>query len=143
MNAVSSTSTLGWVRDWLSRSHEPAKGDASRAMSLEHLPVSASVFVIAVVAVGVTVLILQGPRQITHPTEFIALLAASVLASSLRLRLVKLTKCCWAKLGRFCRRLRQVCKARWRAEHDESSHQRLGYRPNEHFTFRMFFRHQR
>ena len=87
MNAVSSTSILGWVRDWVSRSHEPAKGDASRAMSLEHLPVSASVFVIAVVAVGVTVLILQGPRQITHPTEFIALLAASVLASSLRLRL--------------------------------------------------------
>ena len=87
MSAVSSTGTLGWVRDWLSRSHEPAKGDASRAMSLEHLPVSASVFVIAVVAVGCVVLILQGPRQITHPTQFIALLAASVLASSLRLRL--------------------------------------------------------
>jgi diguanylate cyclase (GGDEF)-like protein/PAS domain S-box-containing protein len=85
--AVSSTGVLGWVRDWVSRSHEPAKGDASRAMSLEHLPISASVFVIAVVAVGCVVVILQGPRQITHPTQFVALLAASVLASSLRLRL--------------------------------------------------------
>ena len=85
--AVSSTGVLGWVRDWVSRSHEPAKGDASRAMSLEHLPVSASVFVIAVVAVGCVVVILQGPRHITHPTQFVALLAASVLASSLRLRL--------------------------------------------------------
>ncbi len=56
-------------------------------MSLEHLPVSASVFVIAVVALGCAVLIIQGPRQITHPTQFVALLAASVLASSLRLRL--------------------------------------------------------
>ena len=85
--AVSSTGVLGWIRDWISRSHEPAKGDASRAMSLEHLPISASVFVIAVVAVGCVVVILQGPRQITHPTQFLALLAASVLASSLRLRL--------------------------------------------------------
>ena len=85
--AVSSTGVLGWVRDWLSRSHEPAKGDASRATSLEHLPLSASVFVIAVVAVGCVVVILQGPRHITHPTQFVALLAASVLASSLRLRL--------------------------------------------------------
>ena len=42
---------------------------------------------IAVVAVGCVVVILQGPRQITHPTQFLALLAASVLASSLRLRL--------------------------------------------------------
>jgi diguanylate cyclase (GGDEF)-like protein/PAS domain S-box-containing protein len=87
MSAASSTSPLGWFRDWLSRSHEPAKGDASRAMSLEHLPISASVFVIAIVAIGCAVLILQGPRQITHPTQFFALLAASVLASSLRLRL--------------------------------------------------------
>ena len=87
MSAVSLTSTFGWVRDWLSRSHEPAKGDASRAMSLEHLPVSACVFVIAIVAIGCVVLILQGPRQITHSTHFIALLVASVLASSLRLRL--------------------------------------------------------
>jgi diguanylate cyclase (GGDEF)-like protein/PAS domain S-box-containing protein len=84
--AVSSTGLLGWIRDWV-RSHEPAKGDASRAMSLEHLPISASVFVIAVVAVGIVVVILEGPRQITHPTQFLALLAASVLASSLRLRL--------------------------------------------------------
>ena len=76
--AVSSTGVLGWVRDWVSRSHEPAKGDASRAMSLEHLPISASVFVIAVVAVGCVVVILEGPRQITHPTQFLALLAASV-----------------------------------------------------------------
>jgi diguanylate cyclase (GGDEF)-like protein/PAS domain S-box-containing protein len=85
--AVSTTGTLGRFRNWLSRSHEPLKGDASRAMSLEHLPVSASVFVIAVVAVGVTVLILEGPRHIIHPTQFIALMAASVVASSLRLRL--------------------------------------------------------
>ena len=84
---MSSTGVLGWVRDWVSRSHEPAKGDASRAMSLEHLPISASVFVIAVVAVGCVVVILQGPREITHPAQFAALLAASVLASSLRLRL--------------------------------------------------------
>ena len=87
MSAVSSTSALGWVRDWVSRSHEPAKGDASRAMSLEHLPISASVFVIAIVAIGVVVLVRQGPHSITHPTEFVVLLAASVLASSLRLRL--------------------------------------------------------
>jgi diguanylate cyclase (GGDEF)-like protein/PAS domain S-box-containing protein len=85
--AVSFTGTLGWVRDRLLRSHRPAQGDASRAMSLEHLPVAASVFVIAVVAVGFVVLVLQGPRQITHPAQFMALLAASVLASSLRLRL--------------------------------------------------------
>jgi diguanylate cyclase (GGDEF)-like protein/PAS domain S-box-containing protein len=85
--AVSSTGVLGWIRDWVSRSHEPAKGDASKAMSLEHLPISASVFVIAVVAVGIVVVILQGPRHITHPTQFIALLLASVLASTLRLRL--------------------------------------------------------
>jgi diguanylate cyclase (GGDEF)-like protein/PAS domain S-box-containing protein len=84
--AVSSTGLLGWIRDWV-RSHQPAKGDASRAMSLEHLPISASVFVIAVVAVGCVVVILEGPRHITHPRQFLVLLAASVLASSLRLRL--------------------------------------------------------
>jgi diguanylate cyclase (GGDEF)-like protein/PAS domain S-box-containing protein len=87
MSAVASTGVLGWIRDWVSRSHEPAKGDASRAMSLEHLPISASVFVIAVVAVGCVVVILQGPRDIEHPTPFFVLLAASVIASSLRLRL--------------------------------------------------------
>jgi diguanylate cyclase (GGDEF)-like protein/PAS domain S-box-containing protein len=85
--AVSFTGVRDWVRDWVSRSHEPAKGDASRATSLEHLPIAASVFVIAVVAVGCVVLVLHGPRQITHPAQFVALLAASVLASSLRLRL--------------------------------------------------------
>jgi diguanylate cyclase (GGDEF)-like protein/PAS domain S-box-containing protein len=85
--AVSSTSVLGRIRDWALRSHEPAKGDASRATSLEHLPISASVFVIAVVAIACVVVIKEGPRQITHPTHFVALLAASVLASSLRLRL--------------------------------------------------------
>ena len=85
--AVSFTGMLGRIRDWALRSHAPAKGDASRATSLEHLPISASVFVIAVVAVGCVVLILEGPRRITHPSHFAALLAASVLASSLRLRL--------------------------------------------------------
>src|SRR5688572_26391529 len=85
--AVSSTGVLGWIRDWVSRSHEPAKGDASRAMSLEHLPISASVFVIAVVAVACVVVILQGPRHISNPPLFFALLVASVVASSLRLRL--------------------------------------------------------
>src|SRR5262245_52646799 len=87
MSAVTFTSVRGWIRDWVSRSHEPAKGDGSRAMSLEHLPIAASVFVISVVAVGFVVLVLQGPHQITQPTKFFALLAASVLASSLRLRL--------------------------------------------------------
>jgi diguanylate cyclase (GGDEF)-like protein/PAS domain S-box-containing protein len=85
--AVSFTGTLGWIRDKVLRSHRPAQGDASTAMSLEHLPVAASVFVIAVVAVGFVVLVLQGPHQITHPAQFAALLGASVLASSLRLRL--------------------------------------------------------
>src|SRR5512138_1033879 len=74
-------------RDWLSRAHRPAQGDASGATSLDHLPVAASVFVIAVVAVGFVVLVQQGPRHIEHPRQFAVLLAASVLASSLRLRL--------------------------------------------------------
>jgi len=87
MTGVSFTGTLGWVRDKLLRRHRPAQDDASTATSLEHLPVAASVFVIAVVAAGCVVLVLQGPRQITHPAQFVALLAASILASSLRLRL--------------------------------------------------------
>jgi diguanylate cyclase (GGDEF)-like protein/PAS domain S-box-containing protein len=86
IGVVSFTGMFGWIRDkW--RSHRPAQGDASSAMSLEHLPVAASIFVIAVVAVGCIVLVLQGPSHITHPGQFAALLAASVLASSLRLRL--------------------------------------------------------
>src|SRR5262245_32821805 len=84
---LSFMSTLGWIRDRFSRSHEPVKGDASRATSLEHLPVAASVFVISVVAAGFAVLIFMGPRRIEQPTLFFALLVASVLASSLRLRL--------------------------------------------------------
>jgi len=74
-------------RDWLSREHRPAQGDASAATSLDHLPVAASVFVVAIVAAGFAVLILQGPRTIKNPAQFAVLLAASVLASSLRLRL--------------------------------------------------------
>src|SRR4029079_11855957 len=73
--------------DWLSRGHRSAQGDGSTATSLDHLPVAASVFVVAVVAAGFAVLILQGPRHVKNPTQFLVLLAASVLASSLRLRL--------------------------------------------------------
>src|SRR5512145_2190997 len=75
------------LRDWWSRGHRSAHGDASTATSLDHLPIAASVFVVAIVAAGFAVLLLQGPRQLQHPARFAALLAASVLASSLRLRL--------------------------------------------------------
>ena len=75
------------LRDWWSRAHRAAHGDASTATSLDHLPVAAGVFVIAIVAVGFVVLVLQGPRELQHPGRFAVLLAASVLASSLRLRL--------------------------------------------------------
>src|SRR5262245_26502721 len=74
------------LRDWLSRGHRQAHGDASTATSLDHLPVAASVFVIAIVTAGFAVLILQGPRHMQHPAQFAVLLAASVVASSLRLR---------------------------------------------------------
>src|SRR5262245_56903584 len=87
MTAAVFTGMPARLRDWLSRGRRPAHGDASSATSLDHLPVAASVFVVAVIAAGFAVLVLQGPRQLTHPTQFIALLAASVLASSLRLRL--------------------------------------------------------
>jgi diguanylate cyclase (GGDEF)-like protein/PAS domain S-box-containing protein len=74
------------LRDWFSRGPR-GHGDASTATSLDHLPVAASVFVVAVVAAGFAVLILQGPRHLQHPAQFAVLLAASVVASSLRLRL--------------------------------------------------------
>jgi diguanylate cyclase (GGDEF)-like protein/PAS domain S-box-containing protein len=75
------------LRDWFSRGQRPGHGDASTATSLDHLPVAASVFVVAVVAAGFAVLILQGPRHLQHLAQFAVLLAASVVASSLRLRL--------------------------------------------------------
>ena len=87
MTAAVLTGMPARLRDWLSRGRRPAHGDASGATSLDHLPVAASVFVVAVVAAGFAVLILQGPRHIQHPAKFAVLLAASVLASSLRLRL--------------------------------------------------------
>src|SRR5262249_19309725 len=73
--------------DWLSRGHQADHEDASTATSLDRLPVAASVFVVAVVATGFAVLLLQGPRHMQHPAQFAVLLAASVVASSLRLRL--------------------------------------------------------
>jgi diguanylate cyclase (GGDEF)-like protein/PAS domain S-box-containing protein len=87
MTAAVLTGMPARLRDWLSRGHRSAQGDASAATSLDHLPVAASVFVVAVVASGFAVLILQGPRQMQHPAQFAVLLAASVVASSLRLRL--------------------------------------------------------
>jgi diguanylate cyclase (GGDEF)-like protein/PAS domain S-box-containing protein len=49
-------------------------------------PVAATIFVAAIIAAGAMVLALWGPRQIPNPVLFGALLAASALASSLRLK---------------------------------------------------------
>src|SRR4030095_6487245 len=87
MTAAVLTGMPARLRDWMSRGHRPASGDASTATSPPPLPVAAGVFVVAVVAAGFAVLILQGPRQMQHPAQFAVLLAASVVASSLRLRL--------------------------------------------------------
>jgi diguanylate cyclase (GGDEF)-like protein/PAS domain S-box-containing protein len=53
----------------------------------EKQPLPASLFVSAVIATGCAVLVFWGPKEVPNPAQFAWLLAASALASSLRLRL--------------------------------------------------------
>ena len=53
---------------------------------LRSQPLAATFFVALIIAAGAAVLALWGPRQVANPALFATLLAASALASSLRLR---------------------------------------------------------
>ena len=70
--------------DGWSRADQAAPTQLEEALRSQ--PRAARLFVACIIAAGASVLVFWGPRQVPSPALFAALLAASALASSLRLR---------------------------------------------------------
>jgi diguanylate cyclase (GGDEF)-like protein/PAS domain S-box-containing protein len=70
--------------DGWSRADQAAPNQLEEALRSQ--PRAARLFVACIIAAGASVLVFWGPRQVPSPALFAALLAASALASSLRLR---------------------------------------------------------
>src|SRR5688572_26813435 len=87
IGGVMTSGALGFIRTRMSRWSRRPEAEGARTTGFRQMPAAGRFFVAGIIAAAAVAMVIGWPRQLGDVTTFAVLLAASSLASGLKLRL--------------------------------------------------------